>query len=103
MNIKEINDGVVLDVKVKSNAKQFKLIADSDELTVFCREVPFKGKVNRELVKELSKVFKTEVEIVLGFTSRQKKILVRGVNVQKINEILTEHIVELPATESNKI
>lgn len=103
MNIMEIDDGVVLDVNVKPNSKQFKLIVDSNEITVFCREAPVKGKVNKELAKELSKVFNAKVEIVSGFTSRTKKILVKGVNVQKINEILNGHTLELPATESNKI
>lgn len=47
-------------VASKPNGKKFKIDTDQDELVVFCREPPVKGKSNRELIKELSKVFDKE-------------------------------------------
>ena len=91
MELKKTSDGVVLSVQVKPNSKQFKIIADLGELVVYCREVPVKGKVNKELIKELSKVFNTRVEILSGFTSRQKKILIRNIGVEKVNELLSAY------------
>jgi len=52
---------------------------DGDEVVVSCREAPVKGKVNRELVKKLSRLFNRRVEIVSGFSSRQKKLLISAV------------------------
>lgn len=91
MELKKTSDGVVLSVQVKPNSKQFKIIVDSDELVVYCREVPVKGKVNKELVKELSKVFNARVEILSGFTSRQKRILIRNIEIEKVNELLSAY------------
>ena len=61
-----------MNVYVKPNSKEFKVITDNNEFVVFCRENPEKGKANKELVKELSRRFHKKVEIVAGFTSRQK-------------------------------
>jgi uncharacterized protein (TIGR00251 family) len=46
-----------------------------------------KGRVNRELIKELSRLFKRRVELVSGLGSRQKKILISDVSIEEVNEI----------------
>ncbi len=55
---------------------------------VYCRETPVKGRVNRELMKELSRLFKRRVEIVSGFSSRQKRILVNDIEAKEVKQIL---------------
>jgi uncharacterized protein (TIGR00251 family) len=97
MKLTESKDGVIIEINVKPSSKQFKILVESEALVVFCREAPVKGKVNRELMKELSKVFKEKVEIVAGFTSREKKILIRNVSSVKVNEILSVHRQESPS------
>lgn len=86
-----VSDGVVVSVFVKPNSKQFQLKLEGDELVALCRESPVKGKVNKELIKELSRIFKTRVEIAVGFTSRQKKILIRGISADEAKSILAKH------------
>ena len=80
--------GVVLDVHVKPNSKNFRVELDGDEVVVSCREAPVKGKVNRELVKKLSRLFNRQVAIVSGFSSRQKKLLIRDIEAEEVNRIL---------------
>ena len=80
--------GIVLDVYVKPNSKRFQIKAEEGELLVFCRETPVKGRVNRELINELSRLFKRRVEIVSGFSSRQKRILVRDIEAKEAKQIL---------------
>ncbi len=80
--------GVVLDVHVKPNSKNFRVELDGDEVVVSCREAPVKGKVNRELVKKLSRLFNRRVELVSGFSSRQKKLLIRDIEAEEVNRIL---------------
>jgi len=67
---------------------------EGDEVVVLCRESPVKGRVNRELVKELSRVFKRRVEVVAGFASRQKKVLVRGISVDEAISIIRNYAVK---------
>jgi uncharacterized protein (TIGR00251 family) len=88
MKLLKTAQGVVLDVHVKPNAKEFRLELDGDELVVSCREAPVKGKVNKELLKKLSRLFDRRVELVSGFTSRQKKFLVRDIEAEEVNRIL---------------
>ena len=88
MKLQETAEGVVLDVHVKPNAKQFRLELDGDEVVASCREAPVKGKVNKELLKQFSRLFGRKVELVSGFASRQKRFLVRDVDVAGVERIL---------------
>ena len=88
MGINEVKDGVILDVNVKPNSKEFKIVVEGDEIVVFCVEAPVKGKVNKELVKEFSRLFHSKVELVSGFTSKQKKLLIRGFRKSEGERIL---------------
>ena len=88
MKLLKTAHGVVLDVHVKPNSKNFRVELDGDELVVSCREAPVKGKVNRELVKKLSRLFNRRVELVSGFSSRQKKLLIRDIEAEEVNRIL---------------
>ena len=80
--------GVVLDVYVKPKSENFRVELDVDELVVSCREAPVKRKVNRELLKKLSRLFNRRVEIVSGFSSRKKKLLIRDIEAEEVNSIL---------------
>jgi len=78
MKIKETEKGQILDVYVKPRSKEFKIVVEGDEVVVHCSEEPVDGRVNRELVKELSRLFGKRVELVFGSSSRRKRLLVKG-------------------------
>ena len=88
MRINEVKDGVILEVNVKPNSKEFKIVVEGGEIAVFCVESPVKGKVNKELLKEFSRLFHNKVELVSGFTSRQKKLLIRSFGKSEVERIL---------------
>ena len=88
MKLQETAQGVVLDVHVKPGSKEFRLQLDEDELVVLCREAPLKGKVNKELLKQFSRLFGRKVELVSGFTSRQKRFLISDIEAEEVNRIL---------------
>jgi hypothetical protein len=90
MKLLKTDRGVVLNVYVKPDSREFKIEIEDDELVVHCREAPVKGKVNKELVKELSRLFKRRVEIVSGFTSRQKKILIRDIGLDEVDNVISK-------------
>jgi len=91
MKLQKSSSGVVIYVRVKPNSKQFRIAFETDELVVFCREAPVKGRVNKELIKELSKAFHRKVQILSGFTSRQKKVLIEHISTGEINKILSTY------------
>jgi uncharacterized protein (TIGR00251 family) len=89
MKISETKDGTIIEVFVKPNSAKFEAIIEGDEVVVRCTEEPVKGKVNKELVKELSKLFHHKVEIISGFTSKQKKLLLKGACKSEVERILS--------------
>jgi len=89
MKLRETAQGTLIEIHVKPRSKQFKIQVEEDELLVFCRESPVKGRVNRELTKELSRLFKRRVQILSGFRSRQKTLLIENASIQEVSEILS--------------
>lgn len=88
MKLQETFEGVILNVYVKPNSREFQLELEENMLVVSCREAPVKGKVNKELLKQFSQFFGRNVELVAGSTSRQKKLLVRKITGEEANKIL---------------
>ena len=89
MKVQETKQGMILDVFVKPRSKEFKIMVEEDKIVVFCEEKPVKGKVNKELVKELSRVFRRKVELVSGFTSNQKRLLIKDAEKSEVERVLS--------------
>ena len=90
MGIKQANQDVILKVYVKPRSRNFNLIFDGSDITISCREKPVKGKVNRELIRELSRLFHKEVELLSGSASRKKAILIRHIEEHEVRRILLQ-------------
>lgn len=89
MRAVETKDGVLLDVHVKPRSGTFKTVIEGDDVVVYCSEEPQGGRVNRELIKELSRLFHKKVELVSGFTSKDKRLLVRNAAKSEIEQVLS--------------
>jgi len=87
MKLLQVPQGTILEIRVKPRSREFRMKLN-DELVIFCRETPVKGRVNKELVKQLSRLFKKKVEIISGVTSKQKKVLVRDAEVKEVEKLL---------------
>jgi len=88
MKIRETKNGVVIEVFVKPKSERFEVFLEGDGVIVRCTEEPVKGKVNKELLKALSKFFHTNVELVSGATSRQKRLLIKNVSKKQVETLL---------------
>jgi uncharacterized protein (TIGR00251 family) len=86
----ETKQGVIIELYVKPHSKEFSLATEDDGLVVSSREPPVKGRVNKELMKELSKLFQANVQIISGQTSKRKRILISGVSAAKVNYVLSK-------------
>lgn len=76
-----------MEAQVKPRSRKFG-IQVNDEFAILCRQPPEDGKVNRELIKELSKIFGRRVEIVSGFRSKTKRILIKDVAEEEVLKAL---------------
>jgi uncharacterized protein (TIGR00251 family) len=88
VKIRETQKGLVLDVYVKPRSKEFRIVVEGDDIVVHCSEEPIEGRVNKELVKKLSRLFSKKVELVSGFSSRQKRLLVKDAEKGEIERAL---------------
>lgn len=88
MDITETKEGSIIEVFVKPKSREFKIAAEADEIVAFCTEEPVEGRVNKELVKELSRLLKKRVALVSGFASRQKHLLIRGMSKNEVETAL---------------
>jgi uncharacterized protein (TIGR00251 family) len=92
MKLIETKDGTIIEIFVKPNQPKFDIKVSGDEIVVFSTKEPAKGKVNTEIVKELTKLFHTKVELLSGSTSRQKRLLIRNAGNAEIERLL--HVQE---------
>ena len=89
-----------LDIKVTPNSGKQKFTLDkSGKLKCFLKSPPEKGKANNELIKLIQKKLKLnkeDIQIMLGKTSRKKRIKIN--TSMPYNEILKQLGIELQLT-----
>lgn len=88
VHVTETEGGCILEVTVKPRSRAFKVIIDGENITVLCTEEPVKGRVNKEIIKELTRLFHRKVELVSGFSSRKKKLFLRDITKSEIEVFL---------------
>ena len=89
MKLKKTSKGVVLEINVKPMSNKFK-IQRNDEITVFCKEAPVKGRANRTVEKELARLFKRKATIISGFSGRKKRVLIEKASVEEVEHVLED-------------
>jgi uncharacterized protein (TIGR00251 family) len=88
MSISETKNGIIIKIFVKPNSPKFCVKYDGDEIIVHSTEEPVKGKGNKEILKELSKLLHTKVDLASGFTSKEKQLIVKGMGKQQAEQLL---------------
>ncbi len=88
MKLHQTKDGTILEVFVKPKAPEFEVLVEADEIVVRSTEEPEKGKANKEIIKELSRLFHARVEIISGKTSKKKILYVQGKTKSEMETIL---------------
>ncbi len=88
--LKEVKDGIVLNLRIVPNSSKNEIIYSQDMFKVKITAQPIDGKANKALVEFLSKQFKipkSSFEIVRGQTSKDKTIFIKISDDEKIKEI----------------
>ncbi|MGB9689698.1 DUF167 domain-containing protein [Thermogutta sp.] len=95
-------EGCVLEIKVHAGARRNELRWESDQRAkVWVTQAPEKGKANQAVLEILAKslgVRASQLEIVSGQTSPNKRVLVRGLNAQEVDQRLKAHAHTNPKT-----
>lgn len=89
VNIKQTDTGVILTIFVKPNSPKFKIERTNDyDIIVYATKEPQNGKVNREILKEFTKLFHTQTELISGLTSKEKKLYLKDIDKNTIDKLL---------------
>jgi uncharacterized protein len=92
VNIRKVEGGVVVSVKVQPNASKDRVVGEhADQIKIAVTVAPEKGKANKAVIKILSKslgVKSSDIQIVAGETSRDKKVFIRNINEEDINRVI---------------
>jgi len=83
-------EGTILPVRAQPGARRNEIRGVQDGMLKVCvTQPPEKGKANKALVELLSKKLslkKSQIELIAGATSHQKRFLVRGIGVDELSE-----------------
>ena len=92
INIREVEGGVVVSVKVQPNASRDRVVGEhGDQLKIAVTVASEKGKANKVVIKVLSKLLgvkNSDIEILSGETSRDKKVLIRNISEEEFNRVI---------------
>ena len=92
INIREVEGGVVVSVKVQPNASRDRIVGEhADQLKIAVTVAPEKGKANKSVIKVLSRLLgvkSSDIEILSGETSRDKKVLIRNISEEEFNRVI---------------
>lgn len=87
------NEGLIIRLKISPNASKNEIIRSSDGIKIKITAQPIDGKANKCLVEFISKKYKipkSSIEIVRGETSKEKTILIKNLDNDKLEIIQSE-------------
>ena len=88
MILKETNEGLIIEVNVKPKSKKSKLEFIDNKVIFFSKNLPIKGRVNKELVRALSNFSGVEVRILSGLKSNNKILLLENIDKNRFLKII---------------
>ena len=91
--ISSADNNVFVDIEVSPNSNKFQISGFNEwrnRFEIRIKQIPQKGKANKEIVKELSKIFNCNVGISKGEKSSQKTIVCYDVSIEYILDKLGE-------------
>lgn len=90
------SEGVVLPVRAQPGARRNEIRGEQDgALKVCVTQAPEKGKANKAMIDVLCKCLalrKSQLELIAGETSHQKRFLIRGVSEQELTQRIQQAI-----------
>ena len=96
LELRARKDGVVLKIKAVPGARREGIIGlHGDALKLSTVAAPEKGRANRRLLALLAETLnlpERELELVSGETAREKRVLIRGLTVDELQNRLAPYL-----------
>jgi uncharacterized protein len=93
--ITTITDGVLLDIDVSTKSDTFRVVGynhwrKSYEIKI--NAIPHKGKANKEIINQFSKLTNRRVEIISGHKSNRKTLKIYDINEEDLLNIINNEL-----------
>ncbi len=88
--LKKTNGGYLLNLKISPNASKNEILLNQEDIKVKITAPPVDGKANKALIDFFSKSFKipkTSISIVKGETSKDKTLLIKCIDEEKLQKL----------------
>ena len=88
--IRETENGLIIRLKIVPNSSKNEIILEDEFIKVKVTAQPIENKANKALIEFLSKQFKipkTKIQILKGETSKEKTILFKTMDEDKVNNL----------------
>lgn len=93
--VKKSSNGVIIDLEVIPASKNVNVISGYNpwrkRITVKLTQPPQKGKANKQLIVELSKILmvnESNITLISGHASHKKTVLIKGVEIKQVLNLL---------------
>jgi uncharacterized protein (TIGR00251 family) len=94
--VQQTSDGVILKLYVQPKARKAQIVAmHGDRLKIAVTEPPDKGKANEAVTQLIASVVRTaasNVRLIRGQTSRQKDLVISGLEYETVIATLRTHL-----------
>lgn len=93
--VKENGKDVLIAIEVSPHSSKFTISGYNEwrnEIQVRITSIPQKGKANKEIIKEFSKLTKSRAEIVSGLKSQHKSLKIYGITREEFEKIVNDLI-----------
>jgi len=87
----EVKDGILVDIEVSPKSMKFEVLGYNiwrNKIDVRIKAAPEKGKANKEIIKEFSKLTKSPVEIISGLKSQHKTLKIYNITKDEFLKII---------------
>lgn len=91
--VTESSDGILVDIEVSTKSNKFEIYGYNEwreRIEIRIKSPPLKGKANKEIISEFSKLTKKDVEISSGHKSRQKTLKIFKMSKEEFLDILNK-------------
>jgi uncharacterized protein len=96
--ITSIKDGVLLEIVVSTKSDKFRITGYNEwrkAVEIKIKAIPQKGKANKEIINEFSKITNSSVEIVSGHKSHHKTLKIYDLNEEELLKILNPYLIDI--------
>jgi len=88
-------DGVLLDIDVSTKSDNFRITGYNNwrkSFEIKIKAIPQKGKANKEIINQFSKLTNRRVEIISGYKSHRKTLKIFDINTEDLLKLIEEEI-----------